>query len=255
MNSLKTGLFYTRRSFGFGLRHPTVVGIALGELLVAVAALGALGWVVGFEIPAQLTGWYVLAFFLTYLGISLATTLCNAVVVGYVFAVEMSAPRPLKRALRQTRRCLPDLLAFALLSATVLSVLRLAVAALDELGVLDADALGSAVAERSVVVAWALATALMVPVLLFERPASLRAGVTRSATLFGKSVREFSVGALIWPLTYAVLAVGFGLSLLAGNLAIVVVAAVVSVVARKMAKAVFGAYLYGEVAGPFSAGQ
>lgn len=253
MGRLKTGLKYTRRSFGFQLRHPIVVALGLLQLVVVWGALFGIGSYALSGDFGEIHPTAIASIVAGYLVVSVLTTLTNAVITSYVFAAEMGVTHPLTHALSHVRRRLSAVLGYAVLAATVLSVLRFGTELLRGRAIVGE--LAAWVLEATVLAAWYAATIYAVPVLLFEEDTSLRGMISRSASLLGESKWTYATAVSAWPIILAFIVIGIGLLVFvdgAMGLIGLLVAVVTGLVVHRIFNSIFKAYLYGEVAGPFS---
>jgi hypothetical protein len=141
------------------------VGVSLGSFF---AVFGRLPGTEDVQWPAYLIALPVLG-----LG-SYVSTVCNAVVVATASLRLRGQPATARDGLRLVRAQLPRLLLYTTISLTLGYLLHI---------VAERVKLGGVIARWLVDLAWALATALIVPVLLFE-DLGVRPGIKRSASLF-----------------------------------------------------------------------
>jgi len=230
-----------------------VIGLGLLQLVVVWAGLfGIAGFVLvsGGELFRPIT---VLGLVAGYLVISTVTTLTNAVITSYVFATEMGTPKPLAYALRHVRRRFSALLGYAVLSATVLSLIRFGIELLR--GKAIVGELVALLVEGTFLAAWYASTIFAVPILLFEEGTSLRKTIPRSGELLCESRWTYASSVSAWPVLLAFVLLGIATFVLwkgvVGLLALPV-AVITGLVIHRIFAAIFKAYIYGEVAGPFS---
>lgn len=251
--TFRTGLRYTRRSFEFQLRHPVV--IALGALQLVVVWGGMFG-ISGLLLNSEeelFRPTAVVGIIAGYLVISTFTTLTNAVITAYVFAAEMGTPNPLAYALRHVRRHFSALLGYAALSATVLSAVRFGMGFLRGNAIVG-ETVGALI-ESTVLAAWYASTIFAVPVLLFEEGTSLRRTIPRSASLLRESKWAYASSISAWPVMLVFFVVGVGaLVYWKGTVGLfaLAVTAFTGFVVNRIFTSIFKAYIYGEIAGPFS---
>jgi len=191
----------------------------VGSLLVAVLfyATGLLRETVGHPGVRDILTLYVFYACVAFIGIS-----CNSIVVAVAMERLAGREASLADGWAVVRRRMPQVLGWALVSATVGVVMRVVQERLGLVGLI-ASLVGN--------LAWALATFFVVPVLLFE-PVDVRGAIKRSARVFrdrwGEQVTaQLAIGAglvVVWiplmvigalllvvsiPLGVAVLVLGF----------------------------------------------
>ena len=255
LGRFKTGVAYTRRSLRFQRQHPAFVGLAFVQVILAIA--GLLGLIVLGLYEQQTSGILDPVFLVSLVGvyfvISIYTTLMNALITGYVFAIEMGSPTPITTALGQVRRQFWTLLSYGLLAASVLSVIRIVVGWLR--GKAIVGDMVATVFEMTALGAWYAATVYAVPVLLLEERLSLRGAISKSASILQDSKWTYMGMATAWPVVIGFIVLGIALLFLIGGprgVLSAVIAIVSGVVVYRAFNAIFRAYLYGEVAGPFN---
>ncbi|KZN24842.1 hypothetical protein A4G99_11000 [Haladaptatus sp. R4] len=195
----------------------------------------------------------VLAVVLGYLLASVFTTLGNAVISGYVLAVELGTPGPLTYTLQHVRRRLPELLKYAVFSAVVLSSIRLCTVALRQKTA--AGELLARFVSGTLLITWYAATIYAIPILLFEGGGSMKRVFSRSTSLLRETKWRYATTMSAWPVLLASVIIGVELLFSIGGvvgLSCLFVAVVSGAVVYRTYNAMFRMYLYGEVAGPFS---
>lgn len=176
MGSVRRGFKLLGISVGLLRECPSLLGIVIGGVVASLGvSLTAFFMVFGRLPGAEDMKWpaYLVALPVLALG-SYVSTFCNAVVVATASLRLRGQPANAGDGVRLVLARLPRLIAYTTVSLTLGYLLHI---------VAERFKVGGVIARWLVDMAWALATALIVPVLLFE-DVGVRRGIKRSASLF-----------------------------------------------------------------------
>lgn len=176
MDGVRQGFRLLGISVGLVRETPSLLGVVIGGVVGSVGlSLGTFLAVFGRMPAAEDVEWpnYLVALPVLWLG-SYVSTFSSAVVVATASLRLRGQPATTADGLRLALARLPRLLLYTTVSLTLGLVLHV---------VAERVKLGGVIARWLFSIAWALATALIVPVLLFEDVGVYR-GIRRSASLF-----------------------------------------------------------------------
>lgn len=176
MESVGRGFRLLGISIGLLRETPGLLGVILAGVVGSVGvSIGSFLAVFGRLPGPEDLRWpgYLVALPVLGLG-SYVSTVCNAVVVATASLRLRGQPATARDGLRLVRARLPRLLLYTTVSLTIGYLLHI---------VAERIRIGGVIARWMFDLAWALATALIVPVLLFE-DLGVRPGIKRSASLF-----------------------------------------------------------------------